>query len=300
MNFIQQFADKFYLKQWTFGVTTFDKDMLLKGNWKPDEVKWLDVNNNQHFWADPFLIPINDNWLVFYEDYSAQKQYGTISCCELNKHFEVIRHQPILDTGLHLSYPNHFYQNEQLYVIPESSMQGGLIAYEFDVTKMQIVNSLTLIPQLPLLDSTFLQHEGKYWIFATHRGNNSNKDLFIYHSEKWEGPYLPHEMNPVKSTLFGSRPAGQFFTHQGNIYRPSQNATSHYGQSVIIHKLLELTPNSYQEEFVTEITPSPHSPYNHGIHTINSSNNVIIVDGLRRIFSPITQISIFLRKFFQI
>ena len=299
MNFFAKIKDKLYTKQWTIGLAAIDLDTLLSGKWKPDNVKWLPIRNKHQFWADPFFFAYQDKWLVFYEDYHYMKQYGTISCCLLNQQFEMLEQKELLDTGYHLSYPNYYQHDGKVFILPESSMEGGLHAHELDLNTLQIIRRHTILPHLPLLDSTILFHDNKFWIFATQRGNNSNKDLYIFYSDQWDGIYSSHEKNPVKSDLFGSRPAGQFFKHMGKIYRPAQNASSHYGQSVIIHEITELTTSTFKETYVTEITPAINSNYNFGIHTINLSNNVIVVDGLRRIFNPLTQIMIFLKKIIQ-
>ena len=289
--------DKLYIKQWNIGLARADIKTILSNGQDTINYTWLPVKKDTRFYADPFIFhDHHGNLNVIYEDFSAEDQYGKISYATLNKDFTPSSSKELLDTKLHLSYPSVFIRDGKTYIIPEASKGGDLISYEFDFEKKQLVNPHILIKNVPLLDSTILEHKGKFWVFATHRGLYGNSKLYLYYADDWKGPYTPHPANPVKSSINGTRPAGNFFSYNGEIYRPTQNCKKYYGKSISINKITQLDTETFSEEPVLTLRPPKNTNFNYAIHTINFSGDVIVIDGLRRIFNPLEQIKSFLLK----
>lgn len=297
MRLFNALIDKLYIKQWNIGLVRANiKDIIEKGQ---GDLKyhWLPAEKDTRFFADPFIFKNPDgNINVIYEDYTYSDQYGKISMTMVDKDFKPLMSRELLDTQSHLSYPNVFHENGKTYIIPEASKGGHLYSYEYDFENHRLINRKMIMENVPLLDSTILRHEGKYWLFATHRGANSNNKLFIYYSNNWDGPYTPHQANPVKNTLNGSRPAGNFILSGGEIYRPTQNCGDYYGKSITLNKITRLDEEGFAEEPKIDLCPPKNTNFNYAIHTINFSDDVIVIDGLRRLFKPMEQIRIFFRK----
>jgi hypothetical protein len=284
-----------FVKQWAIGLAKADIGELLTNGADHLKYHWLPISEDTRFFADPFIFPNTDgNLNVIYEDFSYYGQYGKISLSTVDKDFNLLASKEVLDTGSHLSYPNVFVQDGKTFIMPEASKAGNLYCYEFDFAAQKLGNRRTIIENVPLLDSTILYHNNKYWLFATHRGPDSNNKLYIYHSPDWFGPYTPHQANPVKNNLDGSRPAGNFIKSNGEIYRPTQNSKDYYGKSITLFKIARLDEKQFEEEAVLDIKPSKNSNFNYAIHTINLSGDVIVIDGLRRLFKPLEQLKIFL------
>ena len=300
MNFFDRLTDKMFIKQWNIGLAKVDiREFLTKRNYKP-KYKWLPISAPTRFFADPFIFKTPEGLInVIYEDYSAKDQYGKISLTTVDNDFRPVFSKEMLDTQSHLSYPNVFLEDGKTYIIPEASKSGNVTCYEYDFHGKTLVNAKHIIKGLPLLDSTILVHDNKYWLFATHRGGNSNNRLYIYYADKLAGPYVAHAGNPVKDSLSGARPAGNFIKMEGNIYRPSQNCAEYYGKSVLINRVTVLNENEFAEETVLEIKAPSKTGFNYGIHTINVMDNVIVIDALKRIFMPVEQIKIFFQKTFK-
>ena len=297
LGLIHTLIDKAYVKQWNIGLSRVNFGDILKTGKLGDDFTWLPNRDNNRFFADPFICKSPDNKIqVIYEDYRYDDLYGKISVTTLDDQFNVLAQKNLLDTHSHLSYPYIWQDNGTTYIMPENSKDGEFSYYEFNHSQLRVFKKETLFKQLPLLDSTILFHDGRYWLFATHRGPHSNEYLYIYHAPHWSGPYTEHKANPVKKSLVGTRPAGSFIHYQGNIYRPTQNCGEYYGKSVIINKIIKLNEDEFEEVAVTELHPPKNSAYNFAIHTINFSDDVIVIDGLRRIFAPVDQIRTYLRK----
>ena len=296
MNLLSKIVDKFFLKQWSVGVVNESIAEVILNKKISGRISWLPINNKRHFFADPFIFKTLPNeYCILCERMDYKKKYGNICSFTVNESNQVSDKQVLLDTGYHLSYPFTFIVNGTTYVFPESSANGKLSCYKYDKKK----NSLSFekdILDLPLLDSTILNHNNKYWLFGTMRGEDSNKKLYIFFADSLLGPYTPHSKNPVKDNIDGSRPAGNFIEVKGNLYRPTQGSGKYYGSSIIINKILELSEKKFEEKKYFSITPSKKERYNFGIHTINYTEDKIVIDGLKRRFLPFTQLRNYLSK----
>lgn len=289
---ISQLFKKLFVKQWVIGISQGSIEDIIRTKIFNPNIKWLELDTIDHFRADPFpLKDKNGDINIFYEDFHFDEFYGDISIMSIDKNFNQSNHKTILDTKSHLSYPFIFEENQHIYIFPESAQSGKLSCYDYN-TDRRSLDFVKDIIDLPLLDSTIIKYNGKYWLFGTIGGKNSNSRLFIFFSDNLLGPYTPHKENPVKEGSNGSRPAGNFIEVDGNLYRPSQNCQNHYGESITINKVILLDENTYVEEPYMQICINRKNELNRrikAIHTINILDDLIIVDGLKWTFSPKNQ-----------
>lgn len=296
---IIRLINKLYVKQWQIGVCRSDiKDIIISKTFNP-EISWLPLDNLEYFHADPFILRSNDGYLnIFFESYNFDDCYGRISLMKIDENFKQMECKVLLDTKSHLSYPFLFTEDNKTYMFPEAGHSGRLSCYEYN-SENESIKFLKVILDLPLLDSTILKHNNKYWLFGTMTGKDSNGKLYIYFSDNLLGPYTPHPENPVKNSKNGSRPAGNFIIIDGVIYRPSQNCANQYGESITINKVQILDEHHFSEESYMKICMN-RSNYESDkiltIHTINVFGNIIVVDGVRSTFSPKNQWKNFLRN----
>lgn len=293
MNIIQRILDKTYIKQWDIGLGKGDFEKILKKGLKNIAFTWIHPIGKTQVFADPFIISTDEkNIKILFENLDLRDGCGKISIATMDRLYNIEHIKPLLNTGKHLSYPFTYVQGENTYIIPESSRQCTVQAYQFNKYRDSLFKTKPLITGEKLLDSTILFYQNKFWLFATKSGRKSNTDLYIYYADRFEGPYEGHHQNPVKKSLNGSRPAGNFIHYNGEWFRPAQNNQSYYGQSVTIHRIITLNEFDFLEEPLVEIKPPENSHDWHGIHTINFEGDTIVIDRLRRIFSPVNSIRI--------
>lgn len=290
--------------QWNVGLVRGDIEDIIRQKRNDLSFKWFSVNDDSKSIADPFIFKTPDGFInVVYEDFSMAnlKKYGKIVISVLDENLSPVFTKEILDVKSHISYPFVFTEDNKTYIIPESRKNGNVTCYEYDFENKSLINERVIIDNLPLLDSTIFKYQGKYWLFATlgdHQFDHSK--LYIYFADSLFGPYKPHIKNPVKHGLNGTRPAGHIITVDGEIYRPTQNCEQYYGKSISINKVKLLTENEFEEEFHFEVTAEEKSEFNSGLHTINVLDGIIVVDGIKMIFMPITKLKNFFRKKFKI
>jgi hypothetical protein len=300
MTFIRLYNKVFCVMQWNIGFSRGNIEEIIRQKKFNLPVKWLPMPIGDVSIADPFVFRDPTGSLhLLYEEFSEidRSRYGKILLANLDKDLNLSSNKELLDAKSHASYPFIFFENDKTYIIPETSKQGKVSIYEYDFAHQSLINEKVIINGLPLLDSTIFQHNGKYWLFATYAKNEYDYSrLYIYYADSLLGPYVPHANNPVKNNVNGSRPAGSIIKVDGEIFRPSQNCGQHYGTSISINKITKLSENEFAEEFYFKIEPDKNSAFNAGVHTLNVVDDIIVIDGIKMLFRPLTKGKLFFKK----
>jgi beta-xylosidase len=286
---LRKYYSKLFFKQWSIGVIEDDITSIILNKKDKLDIKWHNSSDIYDSYADPCaFIDANGKLNILAEHFTTGKYDGKICSIAYDKNEGFSPPRTILNAESHFSYPLVIHENGKMYVFTENALNGGLVSYEYNPDAARFYNKKR-ISELPLLDSTILKENGHYWLFATLLGKNSHSQLHIYYSNNLFGPYTPHAQNPVRNNLDGTRPAGAFIRVNGKIYRPSQNCSNYYGESLTIHEVKKITETEYEEEEYMTIKPEQKSEYSFGIHTINVAGKYIVVDGQKGHFQPVMQ-----------
>ncbi len=287
------------IMQWNIGFSRSDIHQIIRNKKCDLSFNWMPQRDNTSI-ADPFIFKGKDGKLnLLYESFSMSdpSKYGKIFLTGIDKNFQPNTAKQILDTKKHSSYPFIFIEDNIIYIIPETSALNKVSAWQFDQDQYILCNEKVLINNLPLLDATVFKHKDKYWLFATSAANGfDHRQLYIYYADSFFGDYKAHPKNPVKDNADGSRPAGNIIMVDGEMYRPAQNCSRYYGESITINKITCLTENDFEEEYYLNIKPQKNSAFKNGIHTINVIDDVIVVDGIKMLFRPIKKWKLFFDK----
>lgn len=285
------FYSKLCYNTWNIGFVESDIYSIIKSDNCEVNVHWVKHDYKDRFFADPFILSINDNEIkVLVEDFPYYHKKGVISLLTIDKKsYELIDRKVVLEQPYHMSYPFIFWKNDgTFWVAPEASQSGKLYRYLMNVENCMLEDQ-TLLLDRPALDSTIIKYNGKYWLFCTYRGSDSNRCLDIYYSDFAEGPWIAHKKNPVVSNLTKARPAGYMVKIDNNIYRVIQKCDKYYGEAINVSKILKLTESEYEEQFIKELR-TVKDEYSRNFHTINGMGDICVVDGIKRTFSPIRRL----------
>jgi hypothetical protein len=185
----------------------------------------------------------------------------------------------ILDSPFHLSYPFVFSNDGRVFFAPEHSQSLDFSAFEMDRSQ-SIVAKRPMIDRTAIVDGSLAFHNDMYWMFCVDESASFNTDLNIYFADSLDGPWQAHPLNPVKSDIRSARPAGTPFVHQGQLYRPAQDCSTHYGRAVTINRVDHLSRTAFRETAVHSIFPiDPQYPY--GLHTVSQVGDMTLIDGAR-------------------
>lgn len=89
-----------------------------------------------------------------------------------------------------------------------------------------------------------------------------------------------HPLNPVKSDVIGSRPAGRLFDWDGRLIRPAQDSSREYGYAVVFQNVTELSPTSFAEEPIDRLEPD-WAPLIRGTHSWDFLEDIVVTDAKR-------------------
>jgi folate-dependent phosphoribosylglycinamide formyltransferase PurN len=275
------FRSLFYFYQWII-LYQFDK----KDNWSKSFFRYKRiVPPKDRFWADPFVLEKNDNYYIFLEELIYKENKGKISVLQIDEKGNYESPITIIEKDYHLSYPFIFEDDDNLFMIPESSENRTIELYKCLDFPLKWELSKVLFENINAVDSTLLKHNNKYWLFCNvleNEGASPLDELFLFYSDsltddKWNS----HPCNPIISNVSQSRPAGKIFEENNKLYRPSQNSAKGYGHGMKINEIVELTETSYKEITIQSIFPNWAKDLA-STHTLNNNNRLTVIDALAR------------------
>jgi hypothetical protein len=234
------------------------------------------------FWADPFVINKGDDYFVFVEEYIYSINKGHISVLKLNGKGELLESKMVLDKPYHMSYPFIFEKSGTYYMIPETGENRTIELYRCVEFPGKWVFEKNIRENINALDSTVFLYNGKWWLFTlvdsiSFASDNSPELCLFYSDDILSEEWKSHPLNPIVSDVRNARPAGRVFIENGNIYRPSQDCSSRYGEALNFNQIITLTETEYEEKQVNKVYPWWDTNLK-GIHTYNSDNNISIID----------------------
>jgi hypothetical protein len=245
---------------------------------------WRDLpDDGSRFYADPFPIQFQDRLTLFVEDFEHKTAKGVISAVAFSAQGPVGRPEPVLALPHHLSYPFVFIQDDQAWMIPESTAAGSIDLFRATNFPGGWVKEATLVTSIVASDPTLLHHGGRWWLFATVRdgGGAFSDALYLWSAPDFRGPWVPHPRNPVLIDIASARPAGRIVRRNGTLFRPVQDCRQGYGQALGIARILKLDESGFEQE-VDEILTSGPAWRGRRVHTLNSAGGFEFIDGSSR------------------
>ncbi|MEQ7799392.1 hypothetical protein ABDJ41_06225 [Pedobacter sp. ASV1-7] len=290
---MKQVIDRYFgSDKWNIGfVNQSAEDLVLRKKFS-EKIVWL-TEDKSDYSADPFVINIDSNLFIYYEELNFWTITGKISRIENFNFGTKQRIKGFLPNGIHFSYPYIFQDQKKVYCIPETADVGEVSLYELSQTNYtKLEKKRVLLKGSRYVDTSIIYYNDKYWLFTNIDGRLN--DIYIYYSNSLDEEFKPHKLNPIQVDSKNCRGAGNLFIVGEKLYRPTQNLEVRYGGSIMINKISELSEEYFKSEIDFELIPE--APYLEGMHNISFANNLIVVDGKRRRHSVITPIHRLLKK----
>ncbi|MDB5091974.1 MAG: hypothetical protein JWO85_75 [Candidatus Eremiobacteraeota bacterium] len=263
--------------EWNVGFVEGGPKTLLNG--APLQIRWLPPPAATTFIADPFFVERDGLRVLFVEEFDYRRDRGVVDALVLDANGRIARRVRALDIPTHVSYPYPLEIDGELYLVPENRAGNEVALYRCVRFPDRWERARAIMPASDAIDTTLFRHDGRWWALCTRVARGENQALFAYHAASIDGPWTPHAMNPVVVDVTSARPAGRPFTVDGVLYRPGQDCSTSYGCGLTIARVDVLTPSEYRETLVRRIEPSASSRYPDGIHTVNFSGALGVVDG---------------------
>ncbi|MBR6533530.1 MAG: hypothetical protein IKT44_03805 [Clostridia bacterium] len=235
------------------------------------------IPNTWRYWcADPHLIEFNDNTYVFAELYDRVLRRGVIGYCTINGN-TASKWKIALSTPFHLSYPNIFYIDSDVYMIPESYVAKEISVYKAINFPNKWKKVKTLKKDIITVDTTPLCADGENYLLSYLLNDNGDSlQLFKSHNGDLQDCFT------IKDAEKQLRPAGNFFKVDNILYRPAQDCKNGYGCALNFYSVNNISHNNYSETLFKKITPQMITTNSgiiaKGIHTYNFNDKYEVID----------------------
>ena len=273
----------YFLEQWILLFSL--KDTPSSAFWKFKKI----LPPMDRFYADPFVVSYNEKYYMFIEEYLYSSKKGHISVIEMNADGTYTSPVKIIDESYHLSYPHIIKDNNEYFMIPESSKNKSIDLYRCVEFPYKWEFHLRLMDEVIGMDATIFLYNNKYWLFCNiieKEGSSSYDELYLFYSNQLvTTDWVSHPLNPIVSDVRKARPAGDIFINNGKIIRPSQNSSNYYGYGMSMNEILILNENEYLEKTLENIEPNWETNITR-THTFNHTKGLSVIDAkyLRRKF----------------
>jgi hypothetical protein len=231
------------------------------------------------FWADPFVAEQEGRKFIFFEEFLTDTSRGHIAAIEIGADGEPGQAFDVLKGDHHLSYPFLFRYDDSLFMVPECAESGRLEVFHCTRFPDTWEPHAVLLDGVRAYDPTLIEHDGKWWMFATiqHSGNSCDDELHLFYASGPFDQWTAHPLNPIQLDVRSARPAGALFREEGRLFRPSQDCSARYGSAITILEVLCMTTEDYQEIEVERISPD-WAIGAHATHTVNQDCGVTVYD----------------------
>jgi len=234
-----------------------------------------------HFYADPFLIEHAGRTWLFFEDCDYAADRGLIACAEI-RGGELGQPLAVLERPYHLSYPCLFRSRGEIYMVPESAVNGTVDLYRCSRFPDQWVFEKHLLAQRAV-DTTVWVDGDLHWFFVTLQEQRGlGTQLWLFYASGPGGEWCPHPANPLSTDVRNSRGAGAILRRDGKLFRPSQDCSRRYGFSFTLNEIVVLDPERYEERPGLTVLPN-WAPNLVATHTYSQSGSLEVIDGCTRI-----------------
>jgi hypothetical protein len=280
----QRLWERLSSESWVVGV--IDKPMAAVGAADLPRVRWIGPWSDKRYWADPFGVP-GDPSRILVEELIHTTEIGTLKELTVDGDLEVTNERDVaVSVTCHLSYPYMYVDQGTLYCIPESNSAGRAVIHRRTDSTARWESHSVPLDGVRAVDSSLFFHDGLYWLAYTDEDRGPNDTLFLAWSERLEGPWHQHRLNPVKIDVRSSRPAGTVFRRGDALMRPAQDCSRTYGGAIVINRITTLTPDDFAEEPVEVLRPLPGTPAPDGLHHLGAWGERTLIDGKREWINP--------------
>ena len=272
------FASWFFIDQWVLLTARHASYRALDwGSLQPI------IPPKDRYWADPFLIQRGNCYYLFIEEKLYATGRGRIACLTLDQEGRLLSQQAVLERPYHLSYPFIFEHDDDLFMIPETAENRTIELYRCTHFPDRWEHVKDLLTDIYAVDSTLLEHGGRFWLFANVKvpGGTSLDALYLYHAaDLFADAWSAHPHNPVVKNIHYARPAGTIFLQDSDLIRPSQDSSRRYGYALKFNRITTLSETDYAE--VPQASFTPRGSGYLATHTFSQAGDLTVVDAVLR------------------
>jgi hypothetical protein len=250
-----------------------------------ERIVWLPEAGPWRYLADPFGLVRGDALHVFVEAYDYRVKRAVIERHEFGLADLTWRRQStVLAKPFHLSYPQVFEHEGEVWMVPETHQADEIALYRAADASLDVwERDCGLLSGLAGADASLVEHGGRWWMFYTlvGPGARDQRELHVAHSPALAGPWTQLPTNPVRVSRDGARPAGRpFVGRDGVLTLPVQDSSRGYGGATRLLRFPVLTPaqvvvEADAERLTGDLASDSHTE---GLHTLSGCGEFTLID----------------------
>lgn len=271
MNILCEIVRKlFYYSSWQIAYRTINSNSKLPINDNKILYNLIPISDSKHY-ADPFIFKQDNTVYLFAECMDRFQGKGTIAVSEY-QNGKFSKFKEILVEDFHLSFPNVFMQNDDIFMMPETSQKGQVRIYKAKSFPYEwVLHAILLDDEKPYVDSMFLDNDKTKVLCYYKDGEKEYNNCFSLNAI--DGVLTPLD----KICECNMRPGGNAFAFGDKTYRIVQNCSNYYGQSMFI------VDTETPEKIIGEISDKnlcfkPQILKITGAHTFNREAGFEVID----------------------
>lgn len=265
--------------------------------WEHDDFVFQEVKincQNRYWLADPFLFEKDGKVYVFYEAFDLIQRKGKIGYSIIDEKKKSISVHIVLDEPYHLSFPNIFEHQGNIYMMPETCGNNTIKLFKAESFPNKWVEDRIIVPNIYACDSVIAQDDSnnRYLIAnEMYRGQEAPGGNYI---SCWVKNIL-YKLNDAlevvgDGTLIaegdcGIRNAGSFFKKDDKVFRIGQNCPNKlYGRGVVLFEVKSFNPYVEERLWIKDcdvFNSHIQRLQNYeiiGVHTYNLSRKYEVID----------------------
>lgn len=270
------------IDMWRCAIVKRPAGQISQADLIPENLVWLPPSRPFAYRADPFGLWLEGVLNIFVEAFDHRTLKGSIELLVYDKSFMFVRREMVLSEPWHLSYPFVFRADDQIWMLPEARSSGKLTLYRARAFPDVWEPAAVLGVPGDALDATLMYHNDRWWLFYARVARNAppNSELNIAYADHVTGPWRLHPLNPVRTGLANTRPAGTPMPRaDGGIDLPVQDCSQGYGGSVRRLVIRTLDERRFDAEDLPWLEPA-HAlePFVEGLHTLSAAGCITLID----------------------
>lgn len=271
---VKQFIKSLSKETWDIGFIQNSLDGIIQG--EQLQVKWVKNPYKDSWFADPFILDVtNDEIHVLVEEFCEPLQRGRIARLILDRGTYMLKKKDVvLEQPTHLSFPAIIRKDGKVFIYPENGESKELNLYQYIPESNECIKVETILSEA-VADAVITEIDDKKYLFCTKQPNPNGNVLNVYQKDS-SGLFQPREEYTFEEHV--ARMAGDFFTYNGKLYRPTQECNIQYGHAVTLQEVTEENGKFHFQE--VRRMYSVHPRLTVGMHTFNMYKGLIVTDAL--------------------
>lgn len=227
------------------------------------------------WYADPFLFEYKNEVWLFSEVMNYENGRGHIGVMKLG---EQNTFKTALAEPFHLSFPNVFAHDGNIYMLPETCFSNSLRLYRCIDFPCKWTLESVLLDDVRFVDTAVFDNDGQLYLETFDKDSGGNRLFEFNIAEK-----RLLEIDSSAGNFVNRRPGGNFICGADGVYHALQNCDREYGEYLHIAKVERFDSDGLFENEITQVKVENLRLENHNlkfkrIHTFNSCKGYDVID----------------------